>query len=371
MSRARASAGAVIPPGGTIGIVGGGQLGRMTALAAARLGYRAHIFCPPGDAPAAHVSDRVTRAEYDDKAALASFADAVDVVTFEFENIPHHLLALLEDHVPVRPRGAVLEICQDRVAEKRFVRSLSIDTAPFAEIAGGDDLAGAAEACGFPAVLKTCRFGYDGKGQRRVASARELSLAWKELGGERCILEGFVDFACEISAVVARGLDGSVAAYDIVENRHIHHILDTTIVPAPVAPEIARRAREIGHEVARNIDLVGLIAVEMFVMTSGAVLVNELAPRPHNSGHWTIDAAETSQFEQLVRAVTGLPLGSPRRFADAEMKNLIGDAADNWPLFVAEPGVRVHLYGKDAARPGRKMGHLTRLRNPSDGASDR
>ena len=350
-----------IPPGSTIGILGGGQLGRMTALAAAELGYRCHIFCPDADSPAAQVAADATVAAYDDAAALARFAAAVDVVTFEFENIPAATVAGLAGSVPVRPGVAVLRITQDRLSEKDFVRSTGAVTAPYAPLSAAGDIAAAIDAVGPRGVLKTRRFGYDGKGQRMVGGAAETAAAWRELGEAACILEGFVDFAGEISVLVARGLDGQIAAYIPVENRHRHHILDRTIAPARIAADVAAEADRVARHIAEQLGVVGLLAVEMFVTRDGRVLVNELAPRVHNSGHWTIEACATSQFEQLVRAVCGLPLGSPERHSNAVMQNLIGDDVTRWPALLADPANKLHLYGKAEARPGRKMGHVTRL----------
>jgi len=351
----------VVPPGGTIGIVGGGQLGRMAALAAAELGYRVHVFCDEARGPAALVAAAETVARYDDATALEAFARAVDVVTFEFENLPHASFALLERLVPVRPRPLVLETSQDRRLEKDFVSAQGIGTAPYAPIASEADLGPALARLGAPAILKTARLGYDGKGQATVRAPAEALAAWHRFGGVHCVLEGFVDFACEISVIVARGLDGSVALYDAVENRHANHILATTTAPARIAPAVAARAQAIARTLAEAFGLVGLLAVEMFVTKDGGVLVNELAPRPHNSGHWTIEGCGTSQFAQFVRAVCGLPLGPTGRLFDAEMTNLLGDDVKAWPALVAEAGAHLHLYGKAEPRPGRKMGHVTRI----------
>ncbi|MDH3228914.1 MAG: 5-(carboxyamino)imidazole ribonucleotide synthase [Alphaproteobacteria bacterium] len=350
-----------LPPNATIGIFGGGQLGRMTALAAARLGYRCHIFAPEDDVPASQVSAETTRATYDDATALQAFARAVDVVTLEFENIPVEAVRRVNEITPVYPGANILETCQDRVREKEFLNRVRVATTPWAEVPDLATLEEAAATIGWPAVLKSARFGYDGKGQVTVRSGDDLSEALKSAGAARCILEGFVDFACEISVIVARGADGAVASWPAVENRHIHHILDTTIAPAQVSPAVAAEAEEVARRIAAEIGLVGVMGVEMFVTRDDRVLVNELAPRPHNSGHWTIDACDTSQFEQLVRIVCGLPLGATTRHSDAVMKNLIGDEVDAWPRILAEPGARLHLYGKAETRPGRKMGHVTRL----------
>lgn len=354
----------VLAPGATIGMLGGGQLGRMTALAAARLGYRTHVFTPEADSPCAQVAAAATVAAYDDRAALDAFARAVDVVTLEWENIPVDTVAFLAERVPVHPAAAVLAVTQDRVAEKRFVNGQGIATAPWRAVDSPAALAEAVAELGTPAILKSTRMGYDGKGQVRIEGTTDPATAWAAMGADEGIVEGFVAFACEVSVIVARGQDGALAAYPVVENRHRNHILDRTLVPADIAPDTAAEAERIARRLAQALDLVGLLAVEMFVTPEGAVLVNELAPRPHNSGHWTLDACATSQFEQLVRAVCGLPLGSTERLADAEMENLIGEAVHRWPALLAEPGARLHLYGKREVRPGRKMGHVTRLRPP-------
>jgi len=351
----------VIAPGATIGILGGGQLGRMTALAAAELGYRTHAYSPDRDAPAAEIATTATCAAYDDAAALARFAASIDVATFEFENVPHATVRVLEGRVPVRPGWKALRIAQDRVLEKQFVNDQRIGTAPWAEVTSVETLRAALDKIGRPAVLKTARLGYDGKGQARIGPGDDAAAAWRAIGAVRGVLEGFVDFACEVSVVVARGLDGATATYVPVENRHVAGILDTTIAPARIARAAIEAAEDVGVRLARALDIVGLLAVEMFVAKSGELLVNEMAPRPHNSGHWTIDGCVTSQFEQHVRAICGLPLGSPERHSDAMMKNLIGDAWRNWPELVRDPAAKLHLYGKTETRPGRKMGHVTRL----------
>ena len=351
----------MIEPGATIGILGGGQLGRMTALAAATLGYRCHIFCPDSDSPAKQVTPYATTAEYTDRAALAAFADAVDIVTFEFENVPAETAEFLAALKPVRPGPDVLRVAQDRLQEKDFLRSIEVATARYQEVTSEEALARSVRDIGPQAVLKTVRLGYDGKGQVMIRPDTDLTAAWRQMGAEVGILEGFVDFACEISVIVARGINGASAAYVPVENQHSHHILDTTIAPARIAPDIAMRAEAIARHIADELEMVGLLAVEMFVTQGGEVLVNEIAPRPHNSGHWTIDACITSQFEQYVRAICGLPLGSPERHSDAVMKNLIGDDVANWRDALNEPMAKVHLYGKGKPRPGRKMGHVTRL----------
>ena len=351
----------MIEPGGIIGILGGGQLGRMTALAAASLGYRCHIFCPEPNSPAMQVSSFATVAAYDDELALARFADAVDVVTFEFENVPAATAAILAKHRPVHPRPGILAICQDRLKEKDFLRANGVATTAYRHITGVASLAAAMAEIGPRAILKTARLGYDGKGQVALEKGDDLAAIWAAHRADDAILEARVDFACEISVVLARGADNEIACYVPVENRHVHHILDTTIAPAVIDATLARRADAIARGVVRALDLVGVLAVEMFVTKDGAVLVNELAPRPHNSGHWTIDACITSQFEQLVRAVCGLPLGSPEAHSNAVMTNLIGGDVGKWRDAVADPTAKLHLYGKADAMPGRKMGHVTRL----------
>lgn len=352
---------APLPPGSVIGMVGGGQLGRMTALAAARLGYRTHVFCPDSDAPASQVTDRTTLSSYEDRAALEAFARRIDVATFEFENVPVEALGVVAARVPVRPSATALAVCQDRLAEKRFATGLDIGTAPFAAV---DDRAGLERAVaeiGVPAVLKTRRMGYDGKGQAMLRAAEDADAAWAAIGGRAAILEGFVAFDRELSVIAARGIDGTVACYPAVENRHRDHILAETVAPAILLPDLADAAETIARRLIEALGLVGLLAVELFLTGDGRLLVNEMAPRPHNSGHWTQDACATDQFEQLVRAVCGLPLGSVERHGDAVMTNLIGADADAWPVLMAEPGARLHLYGKAEARPGRKMGHVTRV----------
>ena len=351
----------IAPPGSRIGILGGGQLGRMTAIAAARLGYHAHIYCPEADSPAIEVAAAATLAPYDDRRALAAFANAVDLVTLEFENVPTEALSILAEFVPVRPSGNVLRIAQDRREEKAFFRSIGAATAPFAPVESPAALEAALAEIGRPAILKAARFGYDGKGQRRIGPTDDPAAAWAALATDAAILEGVVDFTCEISVIAARGLDGALATYAPVENDHADHILKTTRAPARISADLAAEAAEIARRCATALDLVGLVAVEMFVTRDGRILVNEMAPRPHNSGHWTLDACPTDQFEQLVRAVCGLPLGATDRHSDAVMTNLIGDEANGWPDLLAEPGAILHLYGKTEIRPGRKMGHVTRL----------
>ncbi len=351
----------MIEPGGVIGILGGGQLGRMTALAAANLAYRCHFYCPDANSPAMQVSPLATVAVYDDAAALERFAAAVDVVTFEFENVPAATAALLATLKPVYPRPAILGICQNRLKEKDFLRTHGVATTPYRKVTSATELAGALGEIGPSTILKTAQWGYDGKGQVAIEPGVDFASAWSSLKTSEAILERRVDFACEISVVLARGADGSVASYVPVENRHEHGILATTVAPASIASSLAAHADTVARNIAEALDLVGVLAVEMFVTKEGGLLVNELAPRPHNSGHWTIDACATSQFEQLVRAVSGLPLGSTAVRSEAVMTNLIGADVAYWRDAIAESGTKVHLYGKAGAAPGRKMGHITRL----------
>ena len=356
-----ADTGQRIPPGSTIGILGGGQLGRMAAMAAARLGYRCHVYCPDPQSPAFDVAAEHVVAAYEDEAALARFAEAVDLVTLEFENVPALTAERLAAAKPFRPAPSILAIAQDRLKEKDFLAGINVPTTRYQEVARAESLERAVRDLGRPAILKSARFGYDGKGQVRIDADTDPAEAWRRMGGTVGILEGFVDFAIEASVIVARGIEGQMASYVPVENQHRNHILDTTIAPARVSPEVAMRAEAIARHIAEELKLVGLLAVEMFVTPQGEVLVNELAPRPHNSGHWTMDACVTDQFEQFIRAVAGLPLGSPNAHSDAVMKNLLGDEVERWPEILAEPGATLHLYGKREARPGRKMGHVTRL----------
>jgi 5-(carboxyamino)imidazole ribonucleotide synthase len=351
-----------LPPNATIGLVGGGQLGRMSAMAAARLGYRCHILTREVDSPAAQVSHAVTISDYRDPVSLRTFAEAVDVISFEFENISAEGLDLLASLRPVRPAPSVLRISQDRIAEKTFLNGAGVATAPWAAVGSRQELEAAVRRLGLPAVLKTTRLGYDGKGQAMLRAPEDIDAAWERLEPKPLVLEGFVDFACELSVVAARGLDGAVASFDTVENRHRNHILDITLAPARIMPAVALAAQVIARQVAEALDLVGLLAVEMFLDSHGQVLVNEIAPRPHNSGHWTIDACPASQFEMHIRSIAGLPLPAAWRHSDAVMKNLIGpEGMALWPAALAEPGLIPHLYGKAEALPGRKMGHVTRL----------
>ena len=346
-----------LAPGSRIGILGGGQLGRMLAMAAARLGMHTHVF-EPADAPcAAQVADAWTQAGYDDAGALAAFARSVDVVTYEFENVPLAAVDAVAPHAPVRPGRRALEVAQDRVAEKDFLTGIGLGTAPYAAVDDEAALAAALARLGTPAILKTRRLGYDGKGQVRIADVGETAAAWAAVGGAPSVLEGFVPFEREISVIAARGMDGTVAAFDPGENEHRDGILHSTTVPARVPAARAQDAVLIAGRILNALDYVGVIGVELFV-TPGGLLVNEIAPRVHNSGHWTEAACLVDQFEQHVRAVCGWPLGDGGRHSDAVMENLLGDEVFRGPA----PGdVRVQLYGKPEARPGRKMGHFTRI----------
>jgi len=355
-----------LSPGATIGVLGGGQLARMLALAGARLGLKTHVFSPVADDPAFDVCAAQTRADFLDEEALAAFADAVDVVTYEFENVPARTAEVLEAHCPVRPNPRVLALTQDRLIEKQFVRGLGLATADFADVGDAQTLATAVAALGHPSILKTRRFGYDGKGQARIADGGDLARTFAALGGSPCILESFVPFVKEISVVAARGASGEFRAYDVCENVHEHHILATTTAPAAVSAATAAAAVEATRRIAESAEYVGVIAVEMFVVQrdeSELLVINEIAPRVHNSGHWTLDGAETSQFEQHMRAVAGWPLGSTQRHGVCvTMRNLIGHDADSWPQLLAEEGACLHLYGKKETRDGRKMGHVTRIK---------
>jgi 5-(carboxyamino)imidazole ribonucleotide synthase len=351
-----------LEPGAVLGVLGGGQLGRMLAVAAARLGLHVHVF-EPGEAPAAEVAQRWTRAAFDDAAALTAFARDCDVVTYEWENVPVAAVTTVAASAPVRPGARALEVAQDRLAEKAFLARLGLRVAPHAPVDDPGDLDRALAAVGGRGILKTRRFGYDGKGQFRFSSPAEAADAVAALGGEPAVAEGLVDFEREISVVAARGLDGAVAAFDPGENAHRDGVLHTTVVPARVPPRLAQDAALAAGRILNALDYVGVIGVEFFVTADGLV-VNEIAPRVHNSGHWTIDACLIDQFEQHVRAVAGWPLGDGARHSDAAMTNLIGEEAAR----AAEiAGAAVHLYGKREARPGRKMGHFTRLAPRSGG----
>jgi 5-(carboxyamino)imidazole ribonucleotide synthase len=348
-----------LAPGGVIGILGGGQLGRMLAMAAARLGLQAHIYSDGPDAPAFHVTPRKTIARYDDEAALAAFADACDVLTYEFENIPAETVEFLAARKPVAPGARALRITQDRLTEKNFVAALGLKTAPFHAVSSPADAKAAFARLRGEGILKTRRFGYDGKGQANVASAEEAARAFENFKGAACILEERVDFAFEASVIAARGADDSFAAYDVPQNTHENHILRRSRVPSPLSAAGEDEAKALARRIGAALDYVGVFAVELFVGRDGALLVNEIAPRVHNSGHWTIEACLCSQFEQHIRAVAGWPLGDPARHGDAVMENIIGAEAGAWES-LSRSGA-LHLYGKREARMGRKMGHITRV----------
>ena len=355
----------VIPPGSTIGVLGGGQLGRMFAIAARRLGYRVHTLAPEDDTPTGQIADVEINAAYDDLDAVRAFARGVDVVTFEFENVSAAATAAAEQHAVVRPSGQALFVAQHRVREKTFLAERGLPVTPFAAVASEGDLQAAVAAVGCPAVLKTSSFGYDGKGQVKVAAAADALAAWQTLGRQDAILEAFIDLEREISVVAARAVDGSLSHFVPIENAHRHHILDVSAAPAGVSPALAREAVAVTRAVLEALDYIGVLCVEFFVARDRRLLINELAPRPHNSGHLTVDACRTSQFEQQVRAICGLPLGSPELLQPAAMANLLGDLWNDgdpdWAAALAIGEVKLHLYGKVKARPGRKMGHLTAL----------
>lgn len=352
-------------PGATVGVLGTGQLGRMFAIAARRMGYRVHAFSPDRDTPTGQVADREVTAAYEDLDALRAFARGVQVVTFEFENVPAASVEAVAELVPVRPSGFVLHTAQHRAREKTFLAKAGLPVTPFALVDSEADLAAAIARLGCPAVLKTASFGYDGKGQAKVASASDALAAWENLNRQPCVLEAFIEFEREVSVIAARGLDGAIAHYGVIENLHRHHILDVSVSPASVTEDVEREAVRIASATLEALDLVGLLCVEMFLTRDGRLLINELAPRPHNSGHLTFDAHVTSQFEQQLRAVCGLPLGSTDRLRPAAMSNLLGDVwrdgEPDWSAALRFPGVKLHLYGKTDPRPGRKMGHLTAL----------
>lgn len=353
-----------LAPGATIGILGGGQLGRMLSVAASRLGFLTHVYEPGADPPAGQVAHRVTTAPYDDAAALSAFAGSVDVVTYEFENIPTAVLDLLEALCPIRPGRAALATSQDRLTEKTFLQGLGLQTAPFAAVDDAASLADALDAIGTPSILKTRRFGYDGKGQVRLAQGTDPAAALAGLNGAPAILEGFVNFGAEISVIAARGLNGEVAAYDPGENVHRDGILHSTTVPAKITVAQRTDAVLLAGRILNALDYVGVMGVELFV-TGAGLLVNEIAPRVHNSGHWTQNGCVVDQFEQHIRAIAGWPLGNGGRHADIRMENLVGDDVARVPDLAADPGTAIHLYGKAEARAGRKMGHVNRVLGPN------
>jgi 5-(carboxyamino)imidazole ribonucleotide synthase len=362
-------------PGATIGVLGSGQLGRMFAIAARKMGYRVHTYSPDDDTPTGHIADKEYAAPYDDLKTVRAFAQSADVITFEFENVPAATAAEASKYCTVRPSGEVLHITQHRLREKQFLRNAGFPVTPFSEVRSGGEVADVMATLGRPAVLKTAGWGYDGKGQVRVESTAHALEAWDNLKADEAVLEAFVDFDREISVVVGRGVDARFAHYGAIENTHRNHILDVSVAPARIAPAKAAEAVEIARGIVEKLDLVGVLCVEFFLGRDGNLLVNELAPRPHNSGHFSFDACLTSQFEQQVRAICGLPLGSTELLRPAAMANLLGDlwngGTPNWEAACAFPDVKLHLYGKAEARPGRKMGHLTALATSAVSAHDR
>ena len=363
----------MILPGATLGMLGGGQLGRMFTAEARRMGYRVVILDPDADAPAAQLADHHIAKAWSDPEALAELADRCDAITTEFENVPSDVLRALAAHVPVRPRADAVATMQDRIEEKAFLNAIDVPTAAWAPLRKGESCAEAWRTVGAVAgILKTARMGYDGKGQEIIASSDELPAAMVRLGSAPCILERRVSIEREISVMVARGIDGAMTTWPVAENVHHHGILHTSVVPAMIPDVLAEEARACATRIAERLDYVGVMGVEFFVADGGRLLVNELAPRPHNSGHWTLDASVTSQFEQQVRALTGLPLGATAAWSPVAMVNLLGDLWRNgephWERALAQDGVRLHLYGKRAPRPGRKMGHLTATADSADHA---
>ena len=374
MSRAREP----LLPGATIGVLGSGQLGRMLALAARPMGYRVHVLSPDSDTPAGRAADREVTADYLDEEAVRELASRVDAVTFEFENVPAEAAAVCAERVPVRPAHRVLHVAQNRLREKGFLSENGFPVTPFAAVHSVEELETAVGRLGVPAILKTAGWGYDGKGQARLGSVAEAREAWEALGTDEAVLEALVEFDLELSVVAARGVDGRVVCFDLFANHHERHILDVTRAPAPVPEATAREAVEIATGILEELDVVGVLCVELFWTSEGRLLVNELAPRPHNSGHLTVDAAVTSQFEQQLRAVAGLPLGDSRLHRPAAMANLLGDlwhdapgGVPDWAALLAFPDVKLHLYGKDEARRGRKMGHVTAMADSVEAAAER
>jgi 5-(carboxyamino)imidazole ribonucleotide synthase len=362
-------------PGSTIGVLGSGQLGRMFAIAARRMGYRVHTFSPDSDTPTGQVSDEEISKPYDDLDAVREFARAVSVVTFEFENVPAPTAAAAAEFAPVRPDGSVLHTTQHRIREKTFLTRAALPVTPFRIIHSSDEIAPALGELGCPAILKTADFGYDGKGQFRIDRAEQAATAWQAIGARDAVLEAFVPFEREVSVVAARAIDGSFAHYGVIENDHKRHILDVSMTPGRVSSKTARDAEEMARAVLEKLGVVGVLCVEFFVISGGRLLINELAPRPHNSGHLTFDACLTSQFEQQLRAVCGLQLGSTELLRPAAMANVLGDlwgrGEPDWTAAAALADVKLHLYGKLEPRPGRKMGHLTALAAVGEAALNR
>jgi 5-(carboxyamino)imidazole ribonucleotide synthase len=362
-----------ILPGSVIGVLGSGQLGRMFAIAARRMGYRVHTFSPQSDTPTGQVADVEIEASYEDLEAVKNFARAVSVVTFEFENVPAPAARAAAEYAPVRPSGSVLHTTQNRLREKTFLATHGFPMTPFRAIDTADDLIAGLQEFGCPAVLKTAGFGYDGKGQTKITAIEEATAALTGAGDHEMVLEAFVDFDCELSVIASRGLDGSFEHWGVIQNSHHHRILDISIAPANLPAKISREALDISRALLEKLEVVGVLCVEFFLTTAGQLLINELAPRPHNSGHLTFDACVTSQFEQQLRAVCGLPLGSTALLKPAAMANLLGDlwidGEPQWAAACAFPEVKLHLYGKLAPKPGRKMGHLTAMAETADEAA--
>lgn len=365
----------IFEPGATLGVFGGGQLGRMFTVAARRLGYRVHVLVPDSDTPAGQLADKEVHAAYDDIDAATAFVKGVDVVTFEFENIPRETIDLAEQFVPVRPAGNVLATTQNRNIEKNWLKDHGFPLPKYAVVESLEQLESALAHTGTPAVLKTAAWGYDGKGQSKIMKTGDAAAAWKATGEQTCVLEQFVNFECELSVVVARGEDHSVKTYGPMRNDHVNHILDVSSCPAGLAPEAEKAACELAREIAAALDVIGVCCIEMFLTHEGDLLVNEIAPRPHNSGHLTVDAHTTCQFEQQVRSICGLPLGAADPLRPAACANLLGDLWKNgepaWATMLALDEVKLHLYSKAAARPGRKMGHITALADSPDKAIQR
>lgn len=359
-------------PGATIGIMGSGQLGRMFAIAARQMGYRVQVFSPDTDTPAGQLSDREVTGSYKDETAVREFARGVDLLTFEFENVPRQTIDWSAEECEVRPSGAVLHIAQNRLREKDFLSGAGLPVTAYRAVRSERELADALDTIGMPAILKSAAFGYDGKGQRFIGEPLASADLWRERPGDELILERAIDFEKEVSVIVARGPDGSIATFPVCENIHRDHILDITVVPARVTVEVEQAGARLARTIAEKLELVGLLAVEMFLQRDGQLLVNELAPRPHNSGHWSIEGCTTSQFEQHVRAVCGLALGSTEILQPSAMANLLGDlwanGEPNWAAALEAPGVHLHLYGKRDPRPRRKMGHLTATASNAESA---
>lgn len=364
-----------LPPGSTLGVFGSGQLGRMFALAARRMGYQVHVYSPDTDTPAGQVADLEVVGDYEDRHAVAAFCREVQAVTFEFENVPSVVAEIASVFVPVRPGGNVLHICQHRLREKGALRDAGLPVPPFAAVRNLEELQSAVEKIGRPGVLKTASSGYDGKGQAKVTAETDLCQTWAELGTDEAIYEAFIRFEKEVSVIGVRGIDGSTAFYGPIENEHDNHILDVSLCPADLPDRVQHDAIDIARTVLETLDVVGVLCVEMFVTGNGGLLVNELAPRPHNSGHLTIEAFATSQFEQQARAVAGMPIGAAEQLRPAAMANLLGDlwraGEPRWDRALAVPGVSLHLYGKRDPKPGRKMGHFTATADTADEAVQR